>query len=59
LILLIYAGFLWMTAQGDDKLVTKAKDIIRQAVIGLIVIIAAFSISNFVLSSLVNVSGTG
>ncbi len=56
LILLLYAGFLWMTAQGEEKQVTKAKDIIKQAVIGLIVIVAAFAISNFVLSSLVNVT---
>lgn len=56
LILLIYAGFLWMTAQGDKDKVSKAQDTIRQAIIGLIVVIAAFAISNFVLGSLVNVS---
>jgi len=56
LVLLIYAGFLWMTAQGDKSKVEKAQDMIRQAVIGLIVIIAAFAISNFVLNSLVNVT---
>lgn len=57
LVLLIYAGFLWMTASGDKTKVEKAQDMIRQAIIGLVVIIAAFSISNFVLNSLVNVSG--
>lgn len=56
LILVLYAGFLWMTAQGDDKVVGKAKDIIRQAIIGLIVIVAGFAISNFVLGNLVNVA---
>lgn len=56
LVLLLYAGFLWMTAQGDEKGVTKAKDIIKQAIIGLIVIVAGFAISNFVLGSLVNVT---
>lgn len=56
LVLLIYAGFLWMTAQGDKTKVEKAQDTIRQAIIGLIVVIAAFAISNFVLGSLVNVS---
>lgn len=53
---MLYAGFLWMTAGGDEKKVTKAQDIIKQAVIGLLIIVAAFAISNFVLSSLVNVS---
>lgn len=56
LVYLLYAGFLWMTAAGDDKQVGKAKEMIKNAVIGLIVIVAAFSISNFVLSSLVNVT---
>lgn len=56
LILVLYAGFLWMTASGDDKQVGKAKDIIRQAIIGLIVIVAGFAISNFVLGNLVNVA---
>ncbi len=59
LLLMLYAGFLWMMAQGDDKQVTKAKDMIKQAVIGLIVIVAAFAISNFIVSQLANVaSGT-
>lgn len=53
---MLYAGFLWMTAGGDEKKVTKAIDIIKQAIIGLVIIVAAFAISNFVLGSLVNVS---
>lgn len=56
LVLLLYAGFLWMTAQGDEKTVEKAKGIIKQAIVGLIVIVAGFAISNFVLGSLVNVT---
>lgn len=56
LVLLIYAGFLWMTAAGDKSKVEKAQDMIRQAIIGLVVIVAAFAISNFVLQALVNVS---
>ena len=53
---MLYAGFLWMTAGGDEKKVTKAIDIIKQSIIGLVIIVAAFAISNFVLGSLVNVS---
>jgi cytochrome bd-type quinol oxidase subunit 2 len=59
LIYLIYAGFLWMTAQGDGKQVDKAKDIIKNAVIGLIIIFAAYAIANFVLDRLVSVGGGG
>ncbi len=51
---MLYAGFLWMTAGGSEDGVTKAKTMIRNAIIGLIVIVAAFALSNFVLGSLVN-----
>lgn len=56
LVLMLYAGFQWMTAGGDEKKVDKARTMITQAIIGLVVIVAAFSISSFVLSSLVNVT---
>lgn len=59
LVLMLYAGFLWMTAQGDDKKVGKAKDMIFQAIIGLIIIVAAYAISNFVLGSLLNATNQG
>lgn len=50
LALTVYAGFLWMTASGNDEQVTKAKDIIQMATIGLIIALAAFSITAFVVS---------
>jgi len=59
LAILIYAGFLWMTAQGDDTKVKKAKDMIFQAVIGLIIIVAAYAIADFVIVSLGNATSGG
>ena len=56
LFLVLYAGFLWMTAQGDEKMVTKAKEIMKQAIVGLVVIVTGFAISNFVMGSLINVT---
>ncbi|MDD5438534.1 MAG: hypothetical protein PHC70_05355 [Patescibacteria group bacterium] len=53
---MLYAGFLWMTAGGDEKKVQKATSIIQQAIVGLLIIVAAFAVSNFVLGSLINVS---
>lgn len=52
LLLIIYAGFTWMTAQGDSKKVTKAKDIMITAVVGLIILLSAYAISTFVLEQL-------
>lgn len=50
--LTVYAGFLWMTAAGNDEQVSKATDIIKMAVIGLAITLAAYSITFFVVSSI-------
>jgi hypothetical protein len=52
LILIIYGGYLWMTDRGSEQEVNKAKKIIQYAVIGLIIVLSAYAISYFVLSSL-------
>ncbi|MBI4427351.1 MAG: hypothetical protein HY569_02640 [Candidatus Magasanikbacteria bacterium] len=52
LVLILYAGFMWMTAGGDDEKVASAKKILYAAVIGLIIILAAYSITRFVMSQL-------
>ena len=49
LALTVYAGVLWMTAAGNEEQVTKALGILKMAVIGLIIIIAAYSITYFVM----------
>jgi len=46
--LMIYAGLLWMTAQGNETKITKAKDLLINAVIGLIIVFAAYAITAFV-----------
>lgn len=51
-VLIVYAGFLYMTAAGEDDKVSRAKDMLRNGVIGLILILAAYAISNFVVSAL-------
>jgi hypothetical protein len=53
LVYILYAGFLWMTAGGDKSKVETATTMIKNAVIGLVIIVAAYAISTFVLSKLV------
>ncbi len=48
LILVIMAGFNYMNAEGDDKKVKKAQDTIRMAIIGMIIVAAAYAITYFV-----------
>ncbi|NQV11781.1 hypothetical protein HQ524_00305 [Candidatus Uhrbacteria bacterium] len=57
-VLMVYAGFLWMTARGNPDQVTKAQTMITQAVIGIIVILSAFAVSSFVLSQLITATNT-
>lgn len=47
-IILLWGGFMWMTAAGDEGKVDKAKKLIVAAIIGIIIIIAAWSIVAFV-----------
>lgn len=51
LILMVYAGFLWMTARGAEDQIEKAKSIISAAVIGLVLIMSAYAISVLVTGS--------
>lgn len=46
--LMLFAGIVWMTARGDTAKVDKAKDVLESAIIGLIIVIAAYAIVNFV-----------
>ena len=48
LILMIYAGILWMTAGGNDQIVTKAKGLLINSIIGIVIIFAAYAITAFV-----------
>jgi len=52
MILVIYGGYKWMIASGREEEVKQAKDIIRAAVIGLIIVVMAYTISYFVASSI-------
>lgn len=56
-ILILYAGFLWMTAFGAADKVDKAKDIILHAAIGLVIVVAAYAISTFVFGALAGATG--
>jgi hypothetical protein len=51
LALTVYAGALWMTAASNEDQVSKAMGIIKTSIIGLIIIIAAYSITYFVVDN--------
>ncbi len=52
LILVLFGGFLWMTAGGNDEQAGKGRKFIINGVIGLIIIFLAFAIVTFVFNIL-------
>ena len=57
-LIILYGGFKWMTAAGNEDNVTKAKQIITAGIIGLIIILTAYAIASFVISSLITATST-
>ncbi len=53
ILMLVYAGFLYMTAAGDEGKVKKAKSILSSSMIGVILVVASYAISSFIISALV------
>ena len=56
--LTIYAGYMWMTAGGNSDQIGDAKKILINSVIGLAIILSAYSIVSFVISKLVDATRT-
>lgn len=55
--LMLYGGFLWMTSEGNEQQLETAKRTLRNAVIGLLIILSAFGIATFVLNKLMGATG--
>ena len=51
-LLILYAGIMWMTAFGVADKAEKAKEILINASVGLIIVLAAYAISRFVFTGL-------
>jgi len=50
--IILWGGFIWMTAGGDPEKVNKAKKMIISGITGLIIIFAAWGIAMFVMNAL-------
>lgn len=45
LILAIYGGYTWMLSRGNEQQATKAKNILVNAIIGLLIVLSAYAIT--------------
>ena len=57
----VYAGITWMTARGDESKADASQKMLRNAIIGLVITLGAYSITAFVLPQVLSRStqGTG
>lgn len=59
LVLMVYAGYIWMIARGDESKTSKAKDTITAAIIGIIIVVGAYALTNFVVTAMTSAGGGG
>ncbi|MBU0732003.1 Ig-like domain-containing protein [Patescibacteria group bacterium] len=57
--IILWGGFSWMTASGDEEKLQKAKNILRNGVIGLVIILAAWAIAAYIINILLGATGAG
>lgn len=53
-IIILLGGLKWMTAAGNEEKVAEAKKLIISGIIGLVIIMMAYAIANFVINAIVN-----
>lgn len=52
LILVIVSGFMWLLAGGEEEKIKKAKDILKGAVMGLVIVLASYGLAQYIFSAL-------
>jgi len=56
-IIMVYAGWLWMTSGGSADKIDKAKKMLIGALIGLLIILSSWAIASYVVNNLWNATG--
>ncbi len=54
----LYGGFLWMTAQGKEEQVQTATGILKNGIVGLIIISASYAIADYVVGAIAGLGAT-
>lgn len=58
LVIIVFAGYRWMTAAGNEEAIKKSQEAIKRAIIGLIIVLMAYAITYFVFKQLPFNGGT-
>lgn len=51
-VLVIVAGFMWIFAAGQEEKITKAKDILKGSIIGLVVVMASYGLAQYLFTAI-------
>ena len=51
LIFMVYGGYLWLVSRGNEEMSKKGTDTIFGAIIGIIIILGAYALTNFIFST--------
>jgi type IV secretory pathway VirB2 component (pilin) len=51
-VIILFAGFKWMMAGGNEEKVGEAKKMLVAGLIGLVIILSAYALANFVISQI-------
>lgn len=57
IVLILYAGFMWMTSAGNEEKINTAKKTMVAAIIGTAIVLAAYAITYFVIDQLLVATG--
>jgi hypothetical protein len=59
IVLIILGGFRWMTSAGNAQKIEAAKQTLTNAIVGLVIVLAAYAITEFVLRAVYDSTGGG
>ncbi|MBI4407321.1 MAG: hypothetical protein HY565_02360 [Candidatus Kerfeldbacteria bacterium] len=52
LVLIIVAGFIWLTAAGEEEKLKKAKDIMKGATMGLLIVLGSYGLAQYLFTAI-------
>ncbi len=53
-VLIFYAAFTWMVSEGEEEKVKKSRNTIVASVIGLMIIVSSYAVTNIIINNFVN-----
>jgi hypothetical protein len=57
ILIILWGGFKWMTAAGNEEKVGEAKKILTAGIIGLVIIFVSYALAAFVITQLMSATG--